>query len=38
MVRPLLGLLLLAVVARAADDPLPSWNDTAPKRAVLDYV
>jgi phosphoglycolate phosphatase-like HAD superfamily hydrolase len=22
----------------ATDDPLPSWNDTAPKRAIIDFV
>ncbi|WP_084673746.1 HAD family hydrolase [Methylobacterium sp. WSM2598] len=24
--------------ARSQDDPLPSWNDGAPKRAILDFV
>src|SRR6187455_3260750 len=24
--------------ARAADDPLPSWNDTAPKKAIIAFV
>jgi phosphoglycolate phosphatase-like HAD superfamily hydrolase len=38
MVRTLVSLLLLCAAVCAADDPLPSWNDTAPKRAVLDYV
>jgi len=33
-----LALLLLSVVALKAGDPLPSWNDTAPKRAILDYL
>jgi len=33
----LLGLLLLANAAFAAD-PLPSWNDTAPKKAVVAFV
>jgi phosphoglycolate phosphatase-like HAD superfamily hydrolase len=28
-----------AATARAfADDPLPSWNDTAPKKAILEFV
>jgi phosphoglycolate phosphatase-like HAD superfamily hydrolase len=36
----LLWLLLLAALApaRAASDPLPSWNDGAPKNAIMDYV
>src|SRR5215471_18224973 len=25
-------------VAAAADDPLPSWNDTAAKQAIVDFV
>ena len=33
----LLGLLLLANAAFAAD-PLPSWNDTAPKKGVVAFV
>src|SRR5262245_36217788 len=41
--RLVLGLLLLAGLAagtsaRAADDPLPSWNDTPAKKAILDFV
>jgi len=36
---PVCGLLLLlfALVARASD-PLPSWNDTAPKQAIVAFV
>ncbi|RVI63349.1 haloacid dehalogenase-like hydrolase, partial [Sinorhizobium meliloti] len=30
--------LLLAVSAKAQSDPLPSWNDTAPKAAVVAFV
>ena len=33
----LLALLLFASVAFAAD-PLPSWNDTAPKKAIVTFV
>lgn len=33
-----LGLLLSASIATAADDPLPSWNDTAPKQAIVAFV
>jgi hypothetical protein len=29
---------LTTTVARAADDPLPSWNDTAPKKAIVNFV
>ena len=29
---------LLAVAAPAAADPLPSWNDTAPKAAIVAFV
>ena len=31
------ALALTATLARAAD-PLPSWNDTAPKQAILAFV
>ena len=37
LARSLLPLLLLANVAFAAD-PLPSWNDTAPKKAIVAFV
>jgi phosphoserine phosphatase len=37
-----ISLTLIAVVvsngAAAADDPLPSWNDTATKKAIVDFV
>ena len=33
----LVGSLAIAPIARAAD-PLPSWNDTAPKQAVIAFV
>ena len=33
----LLALLLLTNAAFAAD-PLPSWNDTAPKKAIIAFV
>ncbi len=38
--RPLacLVLVLLGATARGADDPLPSWNEGPPRRAVLDFV
>ena len=28
----------LSVCARAQTDPLPSWNDTAPKKAIIAFV
>ncbi len=31
-------LALATTVARAAADPLPSWNDTAPKKAIVAFV
>ena len=31
-------LALTTTVARAAADPLPSWNDTAPKKAIVAFV
>ena len=31
-------LVLLAVQPAAGSDPLPSWNDSASKRAILDFV
>jgi hypothetical protein len=36
--RALAALLLLSPVAYAEDDPLPSWNDGAPKRAIVEFV
>lgn len=30
--------LLLGLPARAQDDPLPSWNDSTAKRAIVDFV
>jgi len=33
-----LALLLVAGSARSAEDPLPSWNDTPTKHAILDFV
>jgi phosphoserine phosphatase len=40
---PLLGFLVASFLATAqcavgADDPLPSWNDTAPKKAIMAFV
>ncbi len=32
------AILLVAVPAWAQDDPLPSWNDTAPKAAIVAFV
>jgi phosphoglycolate phosphatase-like HAD superfamily hydrolase len=32
------ALLLSTLAARAADDPLPSWNDGSTKKALLDFV
>jgi len=31
-------LLIAATSTTLADDPLPSWNDTAPKRAIITFV
>ena len=30
--------VLCAVLAQAAEDPLPSWNDNPTKRAIIDFV
>ncbi|MCX5751989.1 MAG: HAD family hydrolase [Candidatus Saganbacteria bacterium] len=38
LVKSLLALLLLANTAFAIVDPLPSWNDTAPKNAIISFV
>jgi phosphoglycolate phosphatase-like HAD superfamily hydrolase len=36
---PLVGLVaMFAGTSRAADDPLPSWNDGPSKKAILDFV
>lgn len=32
------SLLTTCAVVAAADSPLPAWNETAPKRAILDFV
>jgi len=37
LIKCILGLLLLVSTAFAAD-PLPSWNDTAPKKAIVAFV
>jgi phosphoglycolate phosphatase-like HAD superfamily hydrolase len=37
LVKSLLALLLITNAAFAAD-PLPSWNDTAPKKAIVSFV
>ena len=37
--KPLVALAAVLLAARAfAADPLPSWNDTAPKRAIVQFV
>ena len=33
-----LTIALTPVVALAQSDPLPSWNDTAPKAAIVEFV
>ena len=39
VVRMLLACLLFApTLVRAADDPLPSWNDGPAKQAILDFI
>src|ERR1700720_4239128 len=32
------GLLIAATIKFVADDPLPSWNNTAPKKAIVAFV
>ena len=34
----LFSLTLAPAVALAQSDPLPSWNDTAPKAAIVEFV
>lgn len=36
--RIALFLFMAAVFAARAEDPLPSWNDTAPKKAIIAFV
>ena len=36
--KALVSVLLLAVGPLYAQDPLPSRNDTAPKKAIVDFV
>src|ERR1700742_4927857 len=41
LLRVCLGIViipLLSVCARAQTDPLPSWNDTAPKKAIIAFI
>lgn len=38
LVKSIVALLLLTNTAFAAIDPLPSWNDTAPKKAIIAFV
>src|SRR5438477_4858083 len=38
LVAVLIGALALAATVAQADDPLPSWNDTAPKKAIIAFV
>jgi hypothetical protein len=33
-----MALVSIARVSIAAEDPLPSWNDTQPKKAIIDFV
>jgi phosphoglycolate phosphatase-like HAD superfamily hydrolase len=35
---PWLAVLAVLATARAASDPLPSWQDTPPKKAITDFV
>lgn len=37
-IKTAVALLAAASSAFAADDPLPSWNDTAPKKAIVAFV
>jgi hypothetical protein len=32
------GAILITTTPARADDPLPSWNDTAPKKAIIAFV
>ena len=38
LVMSLLGGLAFIALPAAAQDPLPSWNDTGPKRAIIAFV
>src|SRR5437868_15542017 len=38
LVAVLIGALALAATVAQADDPLPSWNDTSPKKAIIAFV
>lgn len=38
MVAAALAVASTTFVAQGGDDPLPSWNDTAPKKAIIDFV
>ncbi len=35
---PIIALALVAGLLHAAEDPLPSWKDTAPKKAIIEFV
>jgi phosphoglycolate phosphatase-like HAD superfamily hydrolase len=37
-VKPFVSILLVALGSLHAQDPLPSWNDTAPKKAIVAFV
>ena len=38
LVATLVGTLMLKASAARADDPLPSWNDSAAKRSIVGFV
>jgi len=38
LVAVLIGALALAATVAQADDPLPSWNDTTPKKAIIAFL
>lgn len=38
MVAAALAVASTTFVAQGGDDPLPSWNDAAPKKAIIDFV
>ena len=38
IIRAMMALSLCIGLIVHAQDPLPSWNDTAPKKAIIDFV
>ena len=38
LVAALIGVTALTPITAATSDPLPSWNDTGPKKAIISFV